>query len=253
MQVSAKDLIALRTVDRRQAFETDQLPSSLSAAYRLAAEAVGLAGRPVAAWKLGGATASTRQTFGTRDVYFGPLTDDEIWSAESGDALPVLPIFQAEAEIALRLGRDLSLKDGHDRLSEDVFDAWAPALECPYSCVENLPQAGLAALVMDRCAAGALIVGEPGRDLASPRMQEALTIEVEGRTVAEGDLSTLLMSPFDAALRFATVALKQGFTLAAGQWISTGGLSPCVRLPHDRIVQLKLGGASVLRVRASRS
>ena len=48
------------------------------------------------------------------------------------------------------------------------------------------------------------------------------------------------MSP--APLR---VAAEQGVSVRRGQWISTGGITPCVMLPFGKPIQLTLGGKQI--------
>jgi 2-keto-4-pentenoate hydratase len=249
--VTTEGLLALRAARARRIFAPDELPTNITAAYALAGETMVLAGQPTAAWKLGATTAVTRATFCTDAIYFGALYDGEVWMAGESTAHMPPPMFRAEAEIAFRLAVDIAPYDaGHmaaNAPSEALFNAWTPALEAPYSCIANIPDAGLAALLADRCAAGALFLGAPRADVRDPAIDSELSILVGGTAAAAGRVPTaLLMSSIEAARGFIFEAGRQGTALSQGQWISTGGITPCIDLPTDgTAITLALAGKEV--------
>lgn len=248
----AAELDLLRRSGRRRVFAHAELPIDSTESYRVAVDGISRTGRPVAAWKLGATTGVTRRTFSTDTIYFGALTDAEVWQVSASPAHRPPPVFRAEAEIALRLGIDLAPGD----LAGDpegmagsgdagaLFDAWAPALEAPYSPIENLTEAGLTALIADRCAAGALFLGDTRLGIDHPAMAAELAIVAGDAVLAAaraGD--ALLMTPLAAALGFLDQAAAHGVALKRGQWVSTGGVTPCVDLPLDgRPIALRLNG-----------
>lgn len=77
-------------------------------------------------------------------------------------------------------------------------------------------------------------------------MKDALEILADGVVVAEGAApASLLMTPQEAARRFLQVAADHGVSVRRGQWISTGGITPCVPLPLATPIQLTLGAEPV--------
>lgn len=238
VRVTPQDLLALRASRARRVFADDELPTDADAAYALAGQTVAQAGQAVAAWKLGATTAGTRATFTTDTIYFGGLYADEVWMAGASPALMPPPVFRAEAEIAFRIALDIVPDEAAHRAahapSEMLFDAWTPALEAPYSCIVNIPDAGLEALLSDRCAAGALFLGRPRSDVRDAALDSEIAILIGGEIAAAATaLKALLMSPIEAARGFIAEAGRQGVALARGQWISTGGITPCIDLPSD--------------------
>ncbi|MBY0394548.1 MAG: hypothetical protein K2Q27_14935 [Novosphingobium sp.] len=237
-RVTPGDLLALRAGRARRVLAPADLPADPAAAYALAAETVGQAGKPVAAWKLGATTAGTRTTFVTETIYFGALHGEEVWVAGQSPAHMPPPVFRAEAEIAFRLALDIAAADAVDVAasapSAALFDAWTPALEAPYSCIVNIPEAGLTALLSDRCAAGALFLGPPRDNIRDSAIDSEIAILIDGVVAAAATApKALLMSPIEAARGFIIEAGRQGVSLARGQWISTGGITPCIDLPSD--------------------
>jgi 2-keto-4-pentenoate hydratase len=112
--------------------------------------------------------------------------------------------------------------------------------------VDNITAIGLRALLMDRCAAGALYLGDARPNLDDATIDEKLEILADGTSVAQGAAKTsLLMTPIEAARGFLQIAAAQGVSVRRGQWISTGGITPCVTLPFGEPIQLNLGGKPV--------
>lgn len=202
------------------------LAETLDDAYAAVAARVNASEHSVAAWKMGGSTASTRDVFDVKTPYFGPLYDFEVFVGQARVAL-TLAEAKAEPEIAVRV----------DATGADV-DAWAIAVELPSSPIENLLDLGVKALIADRCAAGALVVGQPCpiADIPKDRLKVQL---LDGNAVlTKGYMATLLEDPVSLARECLMELKKHGFRSAPGQWIATGGLGPCV--PVSRASHLKL-------------
>ncbi|MBJ3778774.1 hypothetical protein [Acuticoccus mangrovi] len=247
----AAQLTAMRAAGEARAFDaSDGLPQTVEEAYAVARQCFDAKHAvDVASYKLGGTTPGTQAAFATETAYFGALAASEIWTC--GEARPIfrLPDFRGEAEIAVRLARDVSAEEVADLVADDtLFDAFAPALEAPWSVVRNLPEAGLPALLMDCCAVGLLFLGTP-RPIDAAAMEAPLAIVVEGEIRAEGKAATgLVMPPMAAALAGMKEMARYGMRLAAGQWISTGGITPCVDLPHGVPAELRFGGVPEFQV-----
>ena len=212
-----------------------RLPADLADAYRRLRAATGRDAGFGAAWKLGGTTPTTQAAFHVSKVYFAPLHASEIVREPSRVSLGHLCELKGEVEIALRL----SPAAAQGARGEDAFDAWCVALEMPASAILNLPEAGVAALIADRCAAGALILG-PAHPMSDTTWQEArsVVLQQDGSDVARGGVSNLVASPLACAAAFLEEASLHGFAAGAGQWISTGGFTPCAALQPGRITVL---------------
>lgn len=215
--------------------EPERVPADIGEAYRLLKAEVASDLRFGAAWKLGGTTAVTRRIFSVDELYFGPLHETEILTAPAIAPGRRLAETKGEAEIALRIApaAEGMLEAGAEVVAEtpfdELFDAWCVTLEMPASPITNLVQAGVAALVADRCAAGALLIGPVHPYTAATDWTGAtLRTEQDGVVIAEGGVDALV-DPADVCARdFLVEALRRGFRPAPGQWISTGGLTPCV-------------------------
>ncbi len=202
----------------------------------------------ISAWKLGGTNQHTQNLFKVDEAYFGPLFSNEIFFIDKFKGnLPDLPFLKGEAELALRLS-----EFGAEHLNSEsqdaslIFDAWSVAVEFPYSVFSDLPDAGVAALVVDRCAAGALVLGPVQNGL--PSKEFTIAIDVNGQQRSSGGQDDMLLHPTDAALEFRRLAFEHDFYLRAGQWISTGGLTSCLRLTKDDVLTLDYDEQTVYRL-----
>jgi 2-keto-4-pentenoate hydratase len=232
--------------------DVNSIPKTLTDAYTSVRELV--SGDPAfgSAWKLGGTTATTRATFGVALPYFGILHASEVMEAPS--VAPGLPLIElkAEAEIALRLSNiidhltDISVLENTEPWS--LFDAWCWSLELPSSPIRNLVECGVTALIADRCAAGALVLGAPrSRSIVEAGWDtKVLRLVEDGREIASGGISALIDPPELAAKSFLEQALIHGFKPRSGQWVATGGLTPCVNLKEGAWVSVFHGEEKVM-------
>jgi 2-keto-4-pentenoate hydratase len=221
------------------------LSIDLDDAYSVMSSAIQNSNQAVGAWKLGGTNQKTQNTFKVSEPYFGALFCDEvIFITEKKGSIPLLPSLKGEAEIALRISEFGAQK--HNSGSDDaslIFDAWSVAIEFPYSVFSDIPDSGIEALVADRCAAGALVLGPVNVGL--PPEEFSISIEIVGAAKSCGNQEDLLMSPVDAALDFRKRAFCGEFDLEAGQWVSTGGITACLRLNKYDTVKLEFCGETL--------
>lgn len=235
----------LREKSSEIAFQDLNLNIGLDDAYSVMSSSIHNSNQAVGAWKLGGTNQKTQNTFKVSEPYFGALFCDEVvFITENKGSIPLLPSLKGEAEIALRISEFGAKKRNSG--SEDVsliFDAWSVAIEFPYSVFSDIPNSGIEALVADRCAAGALVLGPVNAGL--PPEEFSISIEIVGAAKSSGNQEDLLMSPVDAALGFRKHAFYGEFTLKAGQWVSTGGITDCLRLNKYDTMKLEFCGETV--------
>lgn len=234
----------------------DQMPTSLTQAYeRVKAVIAGDAGYG-AAWKLGASTPPAQKALGLDEVLFAPLHAREVVCADQ----PV-PGFKtlslnAEGEIALRIsekGESLFAK-GEAVLAasalSDLFDGWCVAAEMPSGSLTNGGDFGVEAIVLDRCAAGALVLGPAYAYGPETKWQgQRLSLVQDGVELASGTAADLVDSADAVAKQFLLLACRYGFQPRAGQWISTGGIVPCQPLKEGADVTLFYDGQAELSFR----
>jgi 2-keto-4-pentenoate hydratase len=203
----------------RFALAPAEAPADLGAAYAGILKLMEAGPGGWAGWKLGGSNHATRAAFDVHQPYFGPLHVSELM--QTPRAAPGRPLceLQGEVEIALRINPD-----------GDGYDAWCVALEMPASALTNLPAAGVAALVADRCGAGALLLG-PLREAPLPDLSVARFRLCRGdATLSEAGIDALSGAPAALLGEFVDLARGLGFAPEPGDWVATGGITACCAL-----------------------
>ena len=189
-------------------------------------------GKNPTVWKLGGVNKATRSAFNFNATYAGPISGDAIFPlcakmqpADFGRQC------QAELELLVRLD-ELHVSDVSDRALVDAKFNVAPALECP-ATVLNFPQDGVLALIADCCAAGTLVHGPWQQynltDLG--KLQGAVSLSTDATVLTEGSYAQLIDGLAGCVASFLTLAQTFDCPVRAGDLVSTGGLTPCVKLP----------------------
>lgn len=196
------------------------LPADLASAYAELARLTAAEPARWGAWKLGGTNPGSRAAFRVDRLYYGAIAQDEILHAPSQGRLAVpglaLAELKGEAEIALRISAD-----GRG------WDAWCVALEMPASPIVGLVDLGVVALVADRCAAGSLVLG-PLQEGPLPGPQARLRQDIDGTPTGEGTVALLTAPLADLLIEFLEMAREHGAPVAPGQWVATGGITPCL-------------------------
>lgn len=223
------------------AFGGDTTPASLADAYAGMAGEISREPERWGAWKLGGTNFGSQAAFNVTRGYFGAIDRTEILSQPS--VAPGFPLFEikGEVEVGLRIGAD-----------GKGFDAWCVCLEMPSSPITNLLEAGVAALVADRCAAGALLLG-------AERMVETIgaidtarfTLEINGAIASVGTLADLVAMPQACLDDFRALAAETGFHPKAGDWVATGGITKCIAFDPGSHVRVLFNDEVVLDFTAS--
>ena len=208
---SAKDRYSAKTA-----------PASLSEAYKIVLQSLNW--KP-AAWKLGNTTKTSQTALENTVPFFGPLAAWEV--ANSPATLEIDKDLKVcgELELLLKLG-------DADNSSSSPFDAWAWGFELPSPSITNLADLPLSALIMDRCGAFFLVIGQT---YSINESREGLVrFMMDGKEAARASLDVLANSPEDCARQFLEEAKQNGFKPEAGQWIATGGLTKCVPITSGK-------------------
>lgn len=232
---------------RRKLPDGLRCPLDLDEAYRAGLAA--LDGEPPAAFKLGGTNARTRAAFNVVRPYFGALRHGEL--AASGDRLDpgafIAPV--VEPEIVIAFDRDWAPAiEPRDHAELRAGLGWVSlGLEVPDTPLCHPPDDGIAALLADRCAAGALVIGDHlDPDVLDQLEAGEAEMSVDGqsasRTVPD---CRLIGGVLDAVRDVLCVFGVLGVTLPAGTPIATGGLAPAIPLTPGSRISVELAGHAV--------
>lgn len=225
---------------------------SVDAAYAGALSALEGLDSAVGGYKIGGVNAGSRKAFNVEALYFGALAESEILSEPSRAPGLRLAEIKGEVEVALRIAADPPSAPDAALQADGLFDAFAIALEMPSSPVLNITDGGVSALIADRCGAGALLLGPThpiGAGGVGPLSGDgdwSFSLEQNHQTLAKGGVRDLTDPPLAIGRAFVAEAIERGFPIRAGQWIATGGATPCPTLAPGAHVRVLWDGAAVL-------
>lgn len=216
----------------------EDLPKSLDAAYRALAGGQSAEPDTWVAWKLGGTNHASRAAFGVDRLYYGAIARQEIVAGSPGAAgatqarLPGFPLFELKGEVEIALRVDAA---------GTGFDAWCVALEMPSSALADLLGLGVVALVADRCAAGALILG-PVFTGPLPGPGAHFVQRINGEIKADSGFDALVDTPPALLADFLAMAGDHGAPVRPGDWVATGGITPCLGYAAGDRVAILLDG-----------
>lgn len=203
------------------------VPATLAEAYRIQDAAI--AGFPdqVAGWKIAGIAPEWRDRLGAARLA-GPVMSRQIRFAANGTEMP-FPVFPGgfaavEAEFIICVGKDIpdDLPAGEDDLAPYVgaFHAGVETAGSPFAGINDL---GPCSVISDLGNNSGIIVG-PAVSGWEDRNWAALTAQcsVNGRMAGEGSAARVMDGPL-AAFGFLVTHLRgRGYTLKAGDYLSTG-------------------------------
>jgi 2-keto-4-pentenoate hydratase len=223
----------------------------LETAYRIQAAAVArriAAGARVVGYKAGATSKAIQEQAGVAEPDSGVLLDDRVLHTGSAVCRSALMQPRVEAELAFRLGSDLS---GPDIAVEDARAAVTEvflALEVIDTRFTDW-QITIADSIADNASCAQVVTGpmvplDPGLDLAA----EPLVVSVNGTAVATGEGREVLGDPLHAVRWLAGRLHRFGEGLRAGQLVLAGavhaslpleaGSTVAARSPHLPTVQL---------------
>lgn len=184
--------------------------------------------------KLGGTTTTALSALGLDSPFTGPLLSARHHASPARVARNDFNVCVIEAEIAVRLGRDIAPRTSVPSPEEllDAIDAMYPSIEIADSRLVNWAKASAREIVTDLGYAGAWVQGEAceaWRTLDPAAI--AVSLSCDGEVVRNGSGSLVLGNPLHA-LGLAVAALgRRGLGLKAGTLVSTGSCTPPWPIP----------------------
>lgn len=185
--------------------------------------------QPLGGWKIGATDPAVPVKLGLERPFCGPIPAHHVY--ESGAVVPWHDLLRpvVEAEIGLRLGRDLPARV-QPYTREEVADAIAtlhPGIEIPESRLAGDHPHGALGMVADLGYAGRYVLGPGVADWHTiPRERLEARLLINGREVARGSAAKAFGHPLDGVLWLANHRSQRfGDGLRAGDIVSTGSLT----------------------------
>ncbi len=202
------------------------LPKTLDEAYAVQMRSVGLFGKAVAGWKVGGVHPDLVSTWNETRMA-GPAFDDTVHSCKTGDTV-VMPIYPGgfaavEAEYVAVIGtlpdRDVTLDD-----MDAVVDSLHIGVEVASSPMKEINNIGPAAIVSDFGNNAGIIIG-PQIDKNTDFPAHDVSVTIDGVLAGKKPSGLGDKSPYGAVVFLINHLRAKGVALTPGTPIATGAVS----------------------------
>lgn len=205
-------------------------------------------------YKIAAPNAGARQMLGVAEPFFGRLYDKTA-SASPAELASGAGFFHVyEPEIALQIGRDLDPADGpFDAAAVEAHTrAVLPAIEIIGTYFSPWNGVGGANLISDNAALGHWIFGEGVDDWSGiDLINGPASITINGEERATGQGSNVDGGVFGATAWLANALIKHGLTLKAGDYVTTGSVTPPQPAQPGEHVVASFGALGQVEVRVA--
>lgn len=193
----------------------------------------------ICGWKIGGSNTFTQHLFNVAEPYFGFLTECQMFGCGHRSTAGLeLDTFEVEICVVIPDAYDHSIE-----YSLKDIQTWEAriGLEFPKTRISDLGKKGVAHLIADNCAAGALFVSNTTILLDG---KHSLDIQINGVDVIERlDLAASIEKIIE---QFLKLNRKFGFVVCSGHIVATGGLTKLITLNKGQTISIKKDSATVL-------
>lgn len=200
------------------------MPGDLSAAYRVQDEALALAARPVAGWKVG----RIEPPIDGVNRLSGPIFADQVM-----DGPAAMPVFAdgfgaAEAEFLLRIGTAPAAGQTEFSMADTraLIDAVHVGIEIASSPFPGINNHGPGVTISDFGNNNGLVIGPAIADWdVRDLLDWPVTLAINGIEAGAATAAAMLDGPFGAARYLFAHMARRGIALTPGQWISSGAVT----------------------------
>ena len=204
----------------------DLKPRTRAQGYAVQAQFEGMSKRPLFGWKIAATSKAGQEHIGVSGPIAGRILAERAF--KDGDELVfgANRMRVAEPEFAFRFGKTLRPRR-IEYTMEDVLDAVVtlhPSIEVPDSRFYNFAAVGEAQLIADNACAHEFVLG-PATDTnwrTIDLSQHKASAEVVGGEVHDGIGSNVLGDPREALHWLVKEVMSFGYTIEAGQVVTTG-------------------------------
>tara|TARA_B100000676_G_scaffold299823_1_gene344647 strand:+ start:2169 stop:2945 length:777 start_codon:yes stop_codon:yes gene_type:complete len=204
----------------------DLKPRTRAQGYAVQAQFEGMSKRPLFGWKIAATSKAGQEHIGVSGPIAGRILAERAF--KDGDELVfgANRMRVAEPEFAFRFGKTLRPRR-IEYTMEDVLDAVVtlhPSIEVPDSRFDNFAAVGEAQLIADNACAHEFVLG-PATDTnwrTIDLSQHKASAEVVGGEVHDGIGSNVLGDPREALHWLVKEVMSFGYTIEAGQVVTTG-------------------------------
>lgn len=203
--------------------------------YRFVNDQIEMSKLPVKAWKLGGSNYQSRAKLGVNEILFGPLYETEVYvEIEEVNGLVGCCV---ELEVAIRETRP------------GEFD-WALCLEFPNPNKRGQDVIDIGDMVKNRCDAGSIWVSEALNAGSVYNLNDMnIRFRVGNSDWLTPDFSSLIQNPTKLYKEFKRLSKYYEVKIDPQQWVSTGGITPCVGIENASELVIETGGKTFAQIK----
>jgi 2-keto-4-pentenoate hydratase len=236
----------------RDLIGTEDLPAAYAVQQGLVQRRLA-GGARVVGRKVGATSEAVQNQLGVDQPDFGYLLDDMDVSGQDPISMRTLLQPRVEAEVAFRLGRDVSPSGEADitiELVRAAVEVALPALEIVDSRIDQW-DIEFTDTVADNASSGLYVVGSEGRPLAPDRLgleprDVEMSLTINGEVGSSGNGAACLGDPLEALRWLAVQCYRFGDPLRAGQVVLSGALGPFVPFAAGDRVEASISGFAPL-------
>jgi 2-keto-4-pentenoate hydratase len=226
IQEAVELLLAARGDHRRlEAFPESCRPRDFADGYAIQEAFVKAWAAPVAGYKIGCTSPETQKLLGAPAPFPGRVFAPVRLGSPAVVAAKAFHKLGIEPEFAFTLARDLPPRAapyGRDEVA-DAVAALHGSLEIVDTRWVDWFKVGVASILADNGANGALVLGPPVADWRGIDLPKAKAVlRFDGKVVAEGTGAAVLGNPLDALVWLANDLSRRGYGLKAGDAVTTG-------------------------------
>ena len=185
----------------------------------------------ISAWKLGGSNLLTRDIFGVSELFFGFLCQSQVFCCTQrfNDQIEL-----DECEVEICVDVPENYKHSKIYLAEEIR-SWNAriGLEFPKTQITDLPTKGVAHLIADNCASGALLIATK---IIRLDIELFLNVMIDGVEISKK--IGLIASVEEIVEQFLSINRQRGFTIEPGQIIATGGITNLITLKRGQTISV---------------
>ena len=203
-------------------------------------------GRVLVGRKIGMASQAVQRQLGVGQPSYGMLFDT-MQIPNGAEVRDLLHQPRVEAEIAIKLGQDLTESDVCDYDVIDAIDWIAPAIEIVDSRIDSW-RISILDTIADNASSALFAIGEQRSPLEFDVTNFAMRFCANGEQVSCRQGNMCFGTPYRATTWLARKMIDLGFPLRAGDVVLTGALGPMVPAKRDTQYSAEIGDMCAVSV-----
>ena len=212
---------------------------------------VGLCGWPLAGYKIGCTTAAAQEMLKTDKPFPGRVFSPFLFRSPAAAPAGNFIRQGVEGEFAFELAADIPARPEPWTRAEvaDRVACLFPAIEIIDTRFTRFVEAGITRLTADTGANGGLVLGDSIADWAAVDLEEAeIVMSIEGAETGRGRGREALGHPLEALAWLANDLSRRGYSLLAGQVVTTGTCTGMQYVPDGGTATADFGSLGTVSV-----